>query len=122
MDLENLDPESPARVPDPYPSKGHPASPAALSQQQVGELETAPTRVALIVLGLGRVGRAFLRQLLRHARLHEEVYGIIFDVVAVSDSTAALLLEGMSQLESIVDWKEATQQFFCNFLLAGDSP
>ena len=107
MDLEHLDSESAALYAD--SNESYPESQIEPTPQASSGL--APrTRIALIILGLGRVGRAFLWQILKHARLHEQVYGVVFDVVAVSDSTAALLVEEMSQLESILNWKDQGQE------------
>lgn len=76
---------------------------------RLDELPQDPRRIALILLGAGKVGRSLLTQILQHAELHRSLFHIVFDVVAVSDSTAALLLEDASQVRTVVEWKERGQ-------------
>ncbi|MCS7220449.1 MAG: homoserine dehydrogenase [Anaerolineae bacterium] len=47
--------------------------------------------VPLIVLGVGGVGRALLRQMIANRRLHTERYGVHLSIVALADSQGAVV-------------------------------
>ncbi len=47
-------------------------------------------RLDLVILGIGGVGRALLRQIVAQRTLHAERYGLRLDVVALADSSGAL--------------------------------
>lgn len=51
-------------------------------------------RLSLIVLGVGGVGRALLRQVVAHRALHAQQYGIDLEVLALADSSGLLAAPG----------------------------
>ncbi|MEO8085061.1 MAG: hypothetical protein ABI780_14665, partial [Ardenticatenales bacterium] len=66
-----------------------PSTPSMLSTPSAPPPEM--TRVPVILLGLGGVGRALVRQIVAARGVHARRFGLALDVAAVADSTAAVL-------------------------------
>ncbi len=67
-------------------------------------------QVPVIILGVGGVGRALLRQLVRRRSYHEQRFGVFLNVVVVADSGGAVVSsEGLTdeELDQIVAHKES---------------
>jgi homoserine dehydrogenase len=65
----------------------------------------------VLLLGIGGVGQAFVRQILHHRELHARQYGLVLRVAAVADSSGAVIaLEGGLEdavLQEVIDFKAA---------------
>jgi len=68
-------------------------------------------KIPVILYGIGGVGRALLKQILKHRELHAKQYGITLQLAAICDSSGAISdpASGLSDetVSAALAWKEA---------------